>query len=249
MQDVLREKQHLYLGTVKVINASKMMEESWVVIPAKDEAHRLSNVLDAVKKYVPVNKIVVVDDGSSDNTYELAKSKINHVIKHEKNKGKSQALLTGIDFAVLNGAANIIIIDGDGQHDPSDIPVFLASLEGKDIVFGSRHRTKDMPMIRAFGNFCISQLIYILFGIKILDALSGYKAFTRETYQKIRWKNSIGYNVESDILIDTKLNCLKYGEIIISTTYIDNAGITKLDGFKILLNVLRRRFYGSDRNT
>jgi glycosyltransferase involved in cell wall biosynthesis len=218
-----------------------MMDNTWVVLPAKDEAHRIVPVLTGIKQYIPVNRIVVVDDGSKDYTWKIAGMEVNHIINNVTNYGKARALLIGIDYAIEKGADNIIIMDSDGQHDPKKIPVLLSALVDHDIVFGSRHREDKMPLLRRFGNAVISNMINTLFGVKVLDALSGYKAFTKEAYDKIRWDRSQGYLVESDILINTAINHLKYSEIIVPTMYKDTAGITKTDGLKIIINILKRK--------
>jgi glycosyltransferase involved in cell wall biosynthesis len=208
----------------------------YIIIPAYSEEKNIAKVLGKVKKYS--KNIVVVDDGSRDKTYDVAKKESVVVLKHIVNLGKGAALKTGADYAVEHGADILIFMDSDGQHDPAEIPVFLSSLNGADIVFGSRKRAGQMPFIFRFGNWFISFVSRLLFGMRISDTQSGYKALTAEAYKKIRWK-SLGYSVESEIIALAGKKRLKYKEIFIKTIYSDKyKGTTILDGIKIVLNMI-----------
>ena len=108
-------------------------EDVWVIVPAYNEGKNIGKVIDELKDYV--SNVVVVDDGSKDDTYSVASRKKVIVLKHIVNLGKGGAVKTGCDFALKNGAKYIILIDSDGQHKPSDIPRFLKKLEYDDVVF------------------------------------------------------------------------------------------------------------------
>ena len=208
----------------------------FVIIPAHNEENNIAKVIGKVKKYS--KNIVLVDDGSRDNTYDVAKKEGIIVLKHIVNLGKGAALKTGADYAVENGADVLVFIDSDGQHDPAEIPNFLSGLDGVDIVFGSRKRAGQMPFIFRFGNWFISFVSKLLFGLEISDTQSGYKALTAEAYRKIRWK-SLEYSVESEIIALAGKKRLKYKEIFIKTIYSDKyKGTTILDGIKIVLNMI-----------
>lgn len=207
----------------------------WTIVPACNEENRISEVLEKIKRYC--DNIVVVDDGSKDNTFNVAKEKKVFVLKHIVNLGKGAALKTGCDFALRKNAKKIIVIDADGQHDPDEIPNFLKALENKDVVFGYRTMKKSMPFVFKIGNGFISKVAEMLFGIGINDSQCGYRAFTDEAYKKIRWK-STGYYVESEMIVNAGKNHLKYGEVPIKTIYADRyKGTTILDGIKIVLNM------------
>ncbi len=209
---------------------------TWVVIPAYNEATRVGKVIEKAKKYC--SNIVVVDDGSKDNTCDAAKKEKVTVLKHIVNMGKGSALKTGCDYAVLNGAKYMVVMDSDGQHEASEIPGFLKMLEkGNDIVFGNRVKRKDMPFVLRFGNWFINFMTYILFGIKLRDTQSGYRAFTSKAYKKIRW-NAQDYSMESEMIANAGKNKLKYKEIPIATIYGDKyKGTTIIDGVKIVLRL------------
>jgi len=209
---------------------------TWIIIPAYNESKNIKGVLLEVKKYC--QNIVVIDDGSKDGTFEIANKEKVVALQHIVNMGKGAALKTGCDYAVNHGADILIAIDSDGQHDPAEIPHFLEALKDKDIVFGCRKLNQKMPLVFRYGNFFINKSTELLFGIKLHDTQSGYRAFTKEAYQKIRWKSS-DYSVESEMIARVGRHRLRYAEIPIETIYADKyKGTTIIDGFKIVLNLI-----------
>lgn len=208
----------------------------WVVIPAYNEAKRIGPVLKETKKYS--NNIVVVDDGSKDNTFSVAKKTGVVVLQNIINMGKGAALKTGCDFALKQGAKKIVVMDSDGQHDPKKIPEFVELLDKADIVFGYRRFNKDMPFVLKFGNEAINTLVSFLYGLKLRDTQSGYRGFTASAYRKVRWKAS-DYSMETEMIANAGKRHLKYEEIPIKTIYLDRyKGTTIIDGVKIVINML-----------
>lgn len=220
----------------------------YVIIPAYNEASRIALVLEDIRKInIPV---IVVDDGSRDNTFEIAekyKKKIKNliVLKHKINLGKGAALKTGCEAAFKLGAEGIIMMDSDGQHKVSDIPRFAGEINSNkhSIVFGSRNLSLDSPFIRFTGNKIASAIVSLLFGIYVSDLICGYRAFTKRAYKKIYWQSS-GYGVETEMVINIGKQGLKYCEIPIETVYYDKfKGVTILDALTILFSVLKWRFF------
>jgi len=212
------------------------MNDLYVIIPAKNEQKRISPVIRKVKKYV--GNIIVVDDGSTDETSAVAKKEGTIVLRHIVNLGKGAALKTGSDYAVKEGAKKLVFIDSDGQHQPEEIPNFLKKLDNADIVFGSRSLDARMPAVFRFGNWFINQVSNILFGINLSDTQSGYRAMTAQAYKKIRWM-STSYSVESEMIANAGKKKLKYAEIPIKTIYAEKyKGTTVFDGVKIVLNMI-----------
>lgn len=123
-----------------------MRNSFYVIVPAYNEGKRIDAVIKLIKKYA--KNIIVVDDGSKDNTYDIAKRTGVDVLKHIINLGKGAALKTGCDYAIKEGARKIVVMDADGQHDPSEIPYFLSYLDKVDIVFGYRDLKKDAVYIQ-----------------------------------------------------------------------------------------------------
>ena len=207
----------------------------WVVVPAYNEEKDISKIIKGIKKHS--KNIIIIDDGSKDHTSKIANKSSAIVLKHIINMGKGAALKTGCDFAIKQGAKRIIVLDSDAQHNPEDIPNFIKKLEGLDIVFSYRKLNKRMPFILKFGNWFISRVIKFLYKVKLKDSQCGYRAFTAETYKKIRWL-ATDYSMESEMIANTGKYKLKYKEIPIETVYGDKyKGTTIIDGIKIVLNM------------
>jgi len=211
----------------------------WVVIPAFNEGKRIKKVLKNVKKFTP--HVIVVDDGSRDETPAAAKEEGVVLLPHITNLGKGAALKTGCDYALMQGADKIVVLDADGQHDPERIPDFLKSLEETDIVFGYRQLGESMPYILRFGNWFINKMVAKLYGLELRDTQSGYRAFTAEAYKKIRW-NARDYSMESEMISRVGRHKLRYKEVPIKTIYGDKyKGTTVLDGIRIVTKLMMWR--------
>jgi len=206
-----------------------------IIIPAHNEEKTIAEVVAGAKKH---GHVIVVDDGSSDATAQQAKQAGAVVLQHIVNLGKGCALKTGCDYAVREDAQKIVIIDADAQHDPKQIPEFLHALEEKDIIFGYRTFSDDMPYILRFGNRFIGKTASFLYGISLNDTQCGYRAFTVDAYKKLRW-NAHDYSVESEIVSKTGRKKLRYAEIAIPTVYHNKyKGTTVLDGIKIVAKMI-----------
>lgn len=210
-------------------------KDVWIIIPAYNEEKNVGQVIKECKQYS--DNIVLADDGSKDSTYKIGKKQNVHTVRHIINMGKGAALKTGCDYAYIKGAKYFIVIDADGQHKPKDIPLFLSALKDNDIVFGSRKRNKNMPGVLKFGNWGINKIVEFLYGVKLSDTQSGFRAFTREAYTKIRWSCK-HYGMESEMIVNVGKNKLMYKEVFIDTVYLDHyKGTTVIDGLKIGLNL------------
>ena len=207
-----------------------------IVIPAYNEGKTIFEVLQKTKQFS--KNIIVVDDGSQDNTVsEAARAEVK-VIKHKVNLGKGAALKTGCEYALQQGASKIIAMDADGQHDPQEIPVFLAALDQYEIAFGSRKAPKSMPAILKFGNKVLTKTMQILYGVRVEDSQCGYRGFTAEAYRKIRWE-ATDYYVETEMAIKAGKKKLKHTTIPIETIYADKyKGTTVIDGVAIVIKMI-----------
>ena len=215
----------------------------WAVVPAFNESRNLPSIVKKIKKYV--QNVVVVDDGSDDTTYDAASGTGAAVLRHMINLGKGAALKTGCDYAVENGAQFMVVLDADAQHDPDEIPSFLEKLKEYDIVFGYRKLSGDMPFVKRFGNWFISQAISVLYNVRLFDSQSGYRAFSMEAYQKIRWSVS-DYSMESEMISKAGKHRLRYTQIPIKTIYSNvSRGTTMIDGVKIVLNMVWWRLFNN----
>jgi glycosyltransferase involved in cell wall biosynthesis len=209
-------------------------------MPVYNEGKRVISVLKELQK--ENYEVVAVDDGSKDNSkLKIKNSKFNNVtlLSHKINLGKGAALKTGCDYAFSRGVDAVIMMDSDGQHAVRDLQLFIEKLETKkyDIVFGSRNLNLGVPFIRYMGNKIASLIVNLMFGIYVSDLISGYRAITKKAYQKIRWE-SVGYGVETEMVIRVKKENLSYCEIPVATIYYDEyKGVSILDAFGVLLNL------------
>ncbi|MBU0627934.1 MAG: glycosyltransferase family 2 protein [Nanoarchaeota archaeon] len=212
-----------------------MKNKIFAIIPARNEDKNIGRVISEAKKYV--DNIVVVDDGSSDNTRYKAKKQGAVVLSHIINLGKGAALKTGCDYALKQGAEKIVVLDADTQHEPSKIPDFLKELDYVDVVLGYRQLSKTMPPLLKIGNLAINKITRLLYRMNLHDTQCGYRAFTQYAYKKIRW-NSSNYSMESEMIANIGKARLKYKEIPIKTIYADRyKGTTIIDGIKIVFNL------------
>ena len=242
------------------------MKSVFVIIPAYNEEKTIAKVIRKTEKYC--NNIVVIDDGSKDKTYEMAdreREKIKKkeevkkrkksgnrkrdkknktgkknifILKHAVNLGKGASIITGSEFASSKGADILIYLDADLQHNPKYIPQFLKALENADSVFGIRKFNKKMPFVLRLGNYIINKTIKILYGINLKDTQCGYRALTKKTYKKIKWKSS-DYSMESEMIAKIGKKHLRYKEIPIETSYPNKyKGTTIFHGIKIILEQL-----------
>jgi len=176
-----------------------------VVIPCKDLESEVGDVVRDVLGLGLGLDVVVIDDGSTDATSAAAASAGAHVLVHEVNLGKGAALKTGFEYAVEKGYDAVITMDGDGQHDPSDIPNFVDAVEkcGADIIVGTRmHAVGEMPKLRIWTNRTTSRIVSLLTRRKIPDSQSGYRLIRVRVLEDV--VNSFvttRYDTESELLI------------------------------------------------
>lgn len=151
-----------------------------IIVPAFNEEASIVDVIKKAKKYLPVD-VIVVDDGSTDNTKILAEKIGVKVIILPFNLGIGGAVQTGLIYAKQNGYKTAIQLDADGQHDPKYLPLLLENLNEKvDLVVGSRYLKKTnykTPFIRLLGIKIFSQLIFISCRKRVNDSTSGYRVF------------------------------------------------------------------------
>lgn len=214
------------------------------MIPAYNTEKTIGNIIKRTKKYV--DRVIVVDDGSSDNTYQEAKKAgVDYILRHSINRGLGAAIKTGVVVALKNDAEIVITLDSDLQHDPENILRFIECLKEKDtdIVIGSRFLgdNKKMPVIKKIGNSGLNFLGRLLFGIKSTDTQSGFRAFNRKALEEINFELD-GYAISTEILKEAKEYNLKVEEIPIDAIYPEElSGTTVISGFKILIDMLLRK--------
>jgi UDP-N-acetylglucosamine---dolichyl-phosphate N-acetylglucosaminyltransferase len=212
--------------------------KAYAIIPARNEEKHIAEVIKGALQQLPKEQIIVVDDGSNDATGEIAEKEKVIVLRHIVNLGKGAALKTGCEYALSKGADAMIAMDSDGQHSPEDMPRLLSALKDRDIVFTYREFSRKMPFLRNAGNRFIQILSALIFGIRIKDTQCGFRAFTKEAYEKIRWQVS-DYSVESEMIARAGKNHLRFAQVPIETKYLDSyKGVTAIDGIRIVMNMI-----------
>jgi glycosyltransferase involved in cell wall biosynthesis len=153
-----------------------------VLMPAYNEGARIGRVVEAVRSGADAD-VLVVDDGSADDTADEARRAGASVASHAVNLGYGAALQTGYLYALRNGYDAVLQLDADGQHDPACIPVLLAALEHADVVVGSRFldgsTTYRPPLVRRIGMWLFARFAGQLTGRRFTDPTSGYQALSR----------------------------------------------------------------------
>ena len=171
------------------------------VIPALNSAIYLARLLPEVKKHVA--DILVIDDGSTDETKSAAELCGATVIRHKVNRGKGAALKTGFEYALQNDFDIIITLDADCQHDPQYIPNFIEAYQnsGADLIVGSRVKDKaDMPRERRFSNWATSHILSFLLKYKVEDSQCGYRLHTRKLLESLKLESD-RYELETEMII------------------------------------------------
>lgn len=211
-----------------------------IVIPAFNEEKRIIPLLKDIRK--KGYNFLVVDDGSVDNTYYNTRKHTHNIIQHKINLGKGAAMKTGADAAFKLGADAVIFMDSDGQHKVNDLEKFITKLNSGDkLILGSRNWQHGVPLVRYLGNKMLSISIVVLYDKFVTDILCGFRAMTKEVYEKIRWESS-GYSVESEIIVNAAKRKISHTEINVATVYHDKfKGVTILEGITIMLYLLKWR--------
>lgn len=206
------------------------------LIPAYNEEKTIAEVIAKTKSYV--EQVIVIDDGSVDATSQEAARAGAIILKHKVNLGKGAALKTGCEYALQQGAQKIVVLDADGQHDPTEIPKFIEALEQHEVVFSYRQVPDSMPLMMRFCNSFINRALRIIYNVNIQDSQCGYRAFTAASYPKIRW-DAQDYYVETEMILLVGKKRLKHTSISIETIYADKyKGTTVLDGVKIVAKMI-----------
>ena len=197
------------------------MGKTAVVIPAYNAASHLAGVIEATALVVPKEQIIVVDDGSSDNTRDIATRAGVVVVAHDGNQGKGVALSTGIRKATELGKEFAITLDADAQHNPSEIPKFLECQRrtDADIIVGDRMSdTKNMPFMRVLANKVTSAVVSHKAGARIPDSQNGYRMIRTATFAKVTLETR-RYDTESEILIKAGRIGAKIESVPVETIY------------------------------
>lgn len=213
-----------------------------VIIPAYNEERFIASVVLKMLRY-PV-KVIVVDDGSTDDTAIIAQAAGATVIRHPANRGKGQALNTGFTAGRSLNPAAIVVIDADGQHLPEQLTeVVRPVIAGEaDIVVGSRYLSPDnggVPRQRVLGHWFFNQATRMLSGVKVTDSQSGFRAFSPKAYNADLFHSS-DFSVESEMQFLARQFDLRVKEVPITIRYTDKPKRSVWQQGMVVLNGLLR---------
>jgi len=190
-----------------------------IVIPTYNAAKAIGNLIRKIRQQEL--EVVVIDDGSQDNTYKIAKDNGAIVLRNENNEGKGASLIKGFQYAQDRDFDAVITMDGDGQHLPEEIPYFirLAKYSNSGIFIGNRmFKIKNMPSVRVITNKFMSWLISFVTKQRIPDTQCGFRLIKKEVLEKINLKTS-KYETESEIIIKASRLGFKVESVPIKTIY------------------------------
>jgi glycosyltransferase involved in cell wall biosynthesis len=188
-----------------------------VVIPAYEEGPRIGKVVEDATRFLPT---VVVDDGSSDDTADRAESAGATVIRRAPNAGKGEALRTGFRHALEAGAAAVVTLDADGQHDPAEIPRFLERFEARqaELIIGQRDFS-SMPPVRRLSNAVGGLVLAGALGRSVPDNQSGYRLIGRTLMRALLDSDESGFEFEVEMIARCLALGLRIDSVPIRTIY------------------------------
>lgn len=220
----------------------------FIVVPAWNEEKNISRILENLKLYYPVKQIIVVDDGSRDQTYWLAKKSGVVALRHPINRGQGAALQTGNDYALKSGAEIIVHFDADGQHQAKEIfewagPVVSGEVE---VVLGSRFlgkEAKNLPWSKKIFFKLIIPWHNLFTGLKLSDLHNGTRVLSRQAAEKIRiTQDEMAHN--SEIQSQISKYKLSYREVPVEIIYDKHGqGLVK-GGAKIFKDLIKKSLVG-----
>jgi len=214
-----------------------------VVIPAWNEAEHISDLVTTLRSMYL--NVLVVDDGSTDGTGDLAQAAGAEVIRHERNLGKGTSLAKGYDYAAREGYDALVTMDADGQHDPADVTRFFDTYDrtGIPVLVGNRmHDRARMPWIRRWTNRGMSRLLNRKMNQYIPDTQNGFRLYQTDVVSMVIPETD-GFAAESEILLKLDEIDIRMGSVPIAAVYGDEKShIRPLHDTHLFLKMLRKQF-------
>jgi len=190
-----------------------------IVIPTYNEVATIGDIVRHIRRQG--REVVVIDDGSTDNTAQISRDCGAVVLRNKKNQGKGYSLIRGLRYALEKNFDAVITMDGDGQHCPEDIFYFIQSAQSSKagMIIGNRmHNPRRMPIIRVLTNKFMSWLISKISKQKIPDTQCGFRLIKKELLQKLKF-TTWRFETESEILLQASYLRYKIESIPIKSIY------------------------------
>lgn len=201
---------------------SQQDRECLVAIPAYNEASFLKTMLEEISAYISVDHILVVNDGSTDATGDVARKTGVRVLEHPINRGKGAAIRSAMAYALQHRYPWLLFMDGDGQHPVQFVPRYLQRIRhnAADVILGHRAaRSRSMPLHRQLSNGITSILVSLVAGgPRIYDSQCGFRALRVQSLQTLQLRQQ-GFQLESEVLIQLGRQGARFEQIPISTHY------------------------------
>jgi len=208
-------------------------------MPAYNEEKYISSLVTEARQYA--DKVLIIDDGSTDDTSRVARLAGATVIQHKENRGYGTAVQSILAEAKRMSPDILVLLDADSQHNPNEIPHLVKPIsEGFDLVIGSRKLQKDsIPLYRRIGQKVISYFSYILSGKKLSDSESGFRVFSRKAINMLELRED-GMSVSAETIANAAEKGLKITEIPISIIYTgDSSTLNPVrHGFGVLSRII-----------
>ncbi|MCM1567464.1 MAG: glycosyltransferase family 2 protein [Dehalobacter sp.] len=224
------------------VKFSYIQPKVMVAIPCYNEEVAIGSIVLRAKRYA--DHVVVIDDGSKDKTAEIAKIAGAEVLTHEKNEGKGSSIKDAFTYAEAVGAEVLVLIDGDGQHNPDEIPSLIAPIlnDEADMVNGSRFLEKgnSVPKYRRVGQEVLTFATNVGAKKKLTDTQNGFRAFSSSAFKAFGFKQK-GMAIESEMVMDAANANLKIAEVPINVRYdVDGSTLNPVrHGFGVLNSVIQ----------
>lgn len=224
-----------------------MTERFVAIIPALNAERTVSRVIEQARQHI--EPVVVIDDGSTDRTGEVARAAGAIVLTHELNRGKGGALKTGFAWAREHGYDGVITLDADGQHLPSEIPKFLRErlAGGEDLIIGGRSHLFGQMLPRRrnanrFSAWCIAKCS----GVPITDSQSGFRFYSAKLIDGITLRTD-GFDMESEVIVRAGRRGFRIVTIPIELGFVDGLSTSHYkplkDTLRIAWTVTRARLF------
>ena len=217
----------------------KLKSSIAIIIPAYNAEKTIGQLLEKISKYISLKNVIVINDGSLDNTANIIKKTEAIILEHSNNSGKGAALKTGIKYILTQNYEAIIILDADLQHNPDTIPEFIRIWQETeaDIVLGNRmHNISSMPLARIFSNRTTSFFVSWRAKNKIPDSQCGYRLLTRKVLETIKLEDD-GYLLETELLIKAGRNGFNFAFVPIETIYNDEKSY--INHLKVIIKFIK----------